>query len=90
MWTPEAIRDLRKAYGETQEVFCRRIRTSIEGLRYWEQGRGEPSGPAEEVLDRLAEDLRDGKIRPLPNLECQPALIGEPSPANYANAKQRL
>lgn len=62
-WTPKKIKDLRKLYGEEQEEFCLRIRVSVHALRHWEQGRGRPIGPAEEVLDRLAEDLEVGKVR---------------------------
>lgn len=68
-WTPEKIKDLRKRYGEEQEEFCLRLRVSVHALRHWEQGRGRPIGPAEEVLDRLVEDLKAGNIRSLPKLQ---------------------
>lgn len=67
-WPPERIKGLRKAYGEEQDDFCKRLRVSVHALRHWEQARGSPIGPVELLLDRLEEDLREGKIR-----ELQPA-----------------
>ena len=65
-WTAEAIKELRKRYGETQAAFCLRLGVSPEALRVWEQGRGTPSGPAELLLDRLQEDACAGTIREAP------------------------
>lgn len=64
-WTPTRIKALRERYGETQSEFCKRLRLSLPALKWWEQGRGSPNGPAELLLDRLDEDLRDGKVRQL-------------------------
>ncbi len=64
-WDSRRIKDLRKRYGEDQDVFCRRLRVSVHSLRHWEQGKGNPIGPVEEVLDRLEEDLQQGKVREL-------------------------
>ncbi len=63
-WDSERIKKLRlKGFEESQEEFCKRLRVSIDGLRFWEQGRGDPSGPVEELLDRLEEDLREGRVK---------------------------
>ncbi len=53
MWTPERIRDLRRRYGETQDEFAHRFRVSIQSVQTWEQGKGEPSGPATVIMDQL-------------------------------------
>lgn len=58
MWTPSKIKELRKKYKETQQEFVERLGVAIDTLRHWEQGRGEPSGPASILLDRLDEDVR--------------------------------
>lgn len=63
MWTPEKIKQLRKDYGERQEDFCQRLGVSLPALRHWEQGLGDPSGPARILLDRLAQDLREGRVK---------------------------
>ncbi len=68
MWTPEKIKELRKKYGETQEDFCVRLGISLDGLRYWEQGKGFPGGSATILLGRLEEDYLEGKIRDLNSL----------------------
>jgi len=54
MWTPEKIKSLRASYGETQEKFCERLGVHPDTLRWWEQGRGQPKGPAEKLLTILA------------------------------------
>ena len=51
------IRELRARYGQTQKEFTERLRVDVFTLRYWEQGRGLPSGPARILLDRLEQDL---------------------------------
>jgi DNA-binding transcriptional regulator YiaG len=62
-WTPERIKGLRARYGENQPCFAARLRVSTETLRWWEQNKGSPSGPAELYLDRLLEDIDSGQIR---------------------------
>ncbi len=62
-WTPERIKALRKRYGDNQPEFAARIRVSTDTLRWWEQDKGKPSGPAEFALDRLQEDVDAGQIR---------------------------
>lgn len=57
MWTPERIVELRKRLGETQEEFAKHFRLKIAAIRYWEQDRGEPSGPATVLLDQLEEKI---------------------------------
>jgi DNA-binding transcriptional regulator YiaG len=61
MWTGQAIKDLRKGYGENQEEFAARIRTSIGTLRDWEQERCAVPGICGLYLDRLAKDLKEEK-----------------------------
>lgn len=62
-WTPDKIKNLRKRYDERQEDFCLRLGVSVPALRHWEQGLGEPNGSAQILMDRLEEDLIEGKIR---------------------------
>jgi DNA-binding transcriptional regulator YiaG len=62
-WTPEKIRELRKGYGEKQDQFRIRLGISLEGLRAWEYAKQIPGGPAQKLLDRLEEDLLEGKVR---------------------------
>ncbi len=56
-WTPQRIKELRGAFGERQEEFCKRFRVSLGALRIWEQGQGEPSGPVTVILDRLQAEV---------------------------------
>ena len=63
MWTGERIKELRKQYDETGEEFCKRLRVSIHALRFWEQDKGKPSPPIEELFDRLEQDLREGRVK---------------------------
>lgn len=65
MWNSTKIKALRNAYDETQAEFCRRLGVTLSTLKYWEIGRAEPLGPAQLLLSRLEEDLRDGKKRDL-------------------------
>lgn len=65
-WCPKSIKDLRRRYDESQAVFCLRLGVSPDALQYWEQGRGKPSKPVELLLERLAEDIEDDSVRPLP------------------------
>jgi len=57
-WTPQRIKELRRAFGESQEQFCQRFRVSLGALRIWEQGQGEPSGPITVILDQLELELK--------------------------------
>lgn len=65
MWTPSKIKSLRQGYKETQTDFALRLRVSKGCIANWEQGISTPLGPAEVLLDRLEEDLKEGKIREL-------------------------
>jgi DNA-binding transcriptional regulator YiaG len=74
-WTSEKIKFLReKVYQESQEEFCRRLRVSVDTLRYWEQKRGVPGGPATVVFDFLAAEV--GQLLD-PEPEPEPAKSGE-------------
>lgn len=72
-WTPERIKNLRRRFGENQDEFCQHFRVSVDALRHWEQGRGAPSGPIEVILNRLEEDLRDGRFIPAGKKHAVPA-----------------
>lgn len=63
MWNAARIKKLRAMYGETQEQFAKRFRVSVDSLRFWEQGKGEPSGPATVILDQLAEAAKSAKLQ---------------------------
>jgi putative transcriptional regulator len=64
MWSAEEIKALREQYGEKQRIFAEcRLGVSVDTLRYWEQGRGVPSGPAAKLLERLKEDIEAGRAR---------------------------
>lgn len=55
-WTPERIKELRDAYGETQDEFRLRFPVGISTIRFWEtQGSASPMGCT--ILDRLEQDL---------------------------------
>lgn len=58
-WTPERIKALRNAWGETQAQFAERLNVSKSAIRFWEQGQGKPSKLAEFVLDRVEADLKE-------------------------------
>lgn len=64
-WNGERIKALRGGYAETQEQFRQRLGVSLATLKFWELDRGEPLGPAQILLDRLAEDLKLGNRREL-------------------------
>jgi DNA-binding transcriptional regulator YiaG len=72
-WTGEKIRELRRRYAESQPTFASRLRVHADTVRWWEQGRGVPSGPAEVVLDRLLEDIDSGQVREIPSVSQAPA-----------------
>lgn len=69
-WTARRIKELRMLYGERQEQFCIRVGLTLSALRWWEQGKGKPSGSARLLLDRLEEDLVNDRVR---ELECSDA-----------------
>lgn len=56
-WTPSRIKGLRSRYAESQTEFCKRIGASVDALRGWEQGRGQPVGSAQMMLERVEGDL---------------------------------
>jgi len=55
MWSTEQVVALRRAFGETQEQFARRLRMSIDGLRNWEQGRIAVPPSMSKLLDYVEE-----------------------------------
>jgi DNA-binding transcriptional regulator YiaG len=55
-WPPERIKSVRKAFDESQAEFATRMRVSVDAIRFWEQGRGSPTGSAQALLERLEED----------------------------------
>lgn len=52
-WTPDRVKAVRKSLGQTQEQFAVHFRLHPEAIRTWEQGRGNPSGPATVILEQL-------------------------------------
>ena len=62
MWTPQRIKKLRDAFGQTQEQFSARLGMTKFGLRMWEQGQSVPSEMAQILLDRIEEDLAKGRV----------------------------
>ena len=63
-WTPERIKALRKGFGDTQEQFAERLDVALATIQVWEQGRGEPIGPACLYMERLENDLREAEKQP--------------------------
>jgi transcriptional regulator with XRE-family HTH domain len=57
MITQVAIRKLRDAYGETQQIFATRLRISISSLAYYEIGVRHPDLTAALKFSRAAEDI---------------------------------
>ena len=56
-WTPDKIKQLRKALGDNQEEFARRFRVTIHAVQGWEQNKDQPSGPVTVILDQLEEAM---------------------------------
>ena len=50
---PERVRKIRKDRGLTQQQFAELLRVHIQTIRVWENGLGEPLGPAEIILEQL-------------------------------------
>ncbi len=63
IWTAERIKALRDEFGESREQFAERLSASKFTLRNWEQGQFEPSGRVQMLLDRLQDDLREGRVK---------------------------
>lgn len=62
--TPRQIAAIRKKkVGASQAVFASLMNASVRTIHAWEQGRGQPSGPALRLLDLL--DKRPDIIREL-------------------------
>jgi transcriptional regulator with XRE-family HTH domain len=57
MMINEAIRELRKAYGETQQYFATRLRIAIGSLAYYETGIRSPDLTAALKFSRAAADI---------------------------------
>jgi putative transcriptional regulator len=52
--SPRQIAAIRKTkIGASQAVFARLMNASVKTIHAWEQGRGQPSGPALRLLDLL-------------------------------------
>jgi transcriptional regulator with XRE-family HTH domain len=65
----EAIRELRRAYGESQQYFATRLKISISSLANYEIGTRRPDTAALLKLYGAAEDLNLTARDPLTNLE---------------------
>lgn len=57
--TPEEIKFLRLALGDTQTQFARRLRVSLRAVAYWEKGTTRPLPAIEDKLRRLAARQRE-------------------------------
>lgn len=53
-WTPERVRDLRRALSMTQREFAHLLNVSLSTVRSWEQGQRVPVGPTTRLLDLVA------------------------------------
>lgn len=38
-WTPDRVKKLRRAFGDTQEAFAHRLGVSFVSVNHWENGR---------------------------------------------------
>jgi DNA-binding transcriptional regulator YiaG len=56
-WTGQRVKNLREAYGESQDRFAARFGLNGATVSFWETEKGKPSGSAQFALDRLAEDI---------------------------------
>ena len=56
-WPPARVLRLRQRYQESQHRFGIRIGVTGATVSLWELGKGEPSGTAKKLLDRLADDV---------------------------------
>lgn len=54
-WAPRVIA-MRSTMGLSQRVFAKLVGVSVKTLQNWEQGRRQPSGPAEVLLTALVTD----------------------------------
>jgi DNA-binding transcriptional regulator YiaG len=52
--TPQRIRQLREALGDTQAAFARRLRVAKSTVHYWETGAHPPNGPTVLYLEAMA------------------------------------
>ena len=59
IWPAARIKKLRKAFGESQDVFCRRLGVTSGALQFWEQGKGEPSRPVQIIMEGLEREASD-------------------------------
>ena len=57
MTTQDAIRELRKAYDESQQYFATRLKISMSSLAYYEIGVRHPDLTAVLKFERAAEDI---------------------------------
>ena len=74
-WPPERIKALRRAFGETQVEFARRLGIHPGSLGFWEQGTA-PSSMAQAFL-KLIEDTVDKKDLARARIEVEEEAIEE-------------
>ena len=83
MVTSEAVRELRKAYGEAQQAFATRLDMSIASIANYETGVREPDGASaiklaraaagkglleiQRVFDNIIHDAMGGLVAPIQN-----------------------
>ncbi len=55
---PKEIKKLRAALGLTQRELAERMGVTVTAVAHWEAGHRTPSGPAEKLLELLAENIK--------------------------------
>jgi DNA-binding transcriptional regulator YiaG len=57
MWTPAAVKKLRKALNLTQEGMARRVGVTTITINRWEKGHVKPTGLSLVMLDEVKKSL---------------------------------
>lgn len=63
MWTAAKIKALRDELDWTQRELAEHLDFSMFTVRNWEQGQDKPGRRACRDLDRLAQDLKEGRVK---------------------------
>jgi len=61
-WTPDMIRQLRKAYGLTRKELGGLMGVTITTIYLWEMGQRKPSRTAEILFSRIEQELKEKKL----------------------------
>jgi DNA-binding transcriptional regulator YiaG len=60
MWTPAAVKKLRKSLSLTQEGMARRLGVTTVTISRWEQGHVKPTGLSIVMLDEAKKSITKG------------------------------